>query len=183
MYLQTFQGLLVVARLRGIRVTIKDSIFLTPQKFLLESFSVDHRRAKVKTFRLETSRGLVTMSCTNLKVDGLEPTPLKTLNGFRSSLSLESCTIGKLLFLTASSVFDVCSHVVETGRSSLELDMCRVEILTCWNICELILDDSEHLSHSIENATGKFVLVVDCKPATQHLRDVWFENLRARQLN
>ena len=123
------------------------------------------------------------MPCTNLEVDGFESTPLETLNGFRSILSLESCAVGKLLFLAASSVFDLCSHAVETGRCGLKLNMCRVEILTCWNICELILDDCEHLSHSVENATGKFVLVVDCKPATQHLRNFWFEYLRARQLN
>ena len=56
--------------------------------------------------------------------------------------------------------------------------MFGVMFLTRWHISQLVLDDCKHLADRVEDASGKFVLVIDRQPATEHLCDVRLEDLR-----
>ena len=55
--------------------------------------------------------------------------------------------------------------------------MFSVMLLTRRHISQLVLDDCEHLADCVEDASGKFVLVIDSQPATEHLCDVRLEDL------
>ena len=61
--------------------------------------------------------------------------------------------------------------------------MLGVMLLTRWYISQLVLDDCEHLADRCEDASGKFVLVIDSQPATKHLCDVGLKDLRDLQLD
>ena len=69
-------------------------------------------------------------------------------------------------------VFDTSSHLIETRFISTQIDMSCVDLLTCRYIVQLCLDHCKHFSNSIEDTAREFVLIIDCKPATQHLSDI-----------
>ena len=49
---------------------------------------------------------------------------------------------------------------------------------------QLVLHDSEHLPHRVEDAARELFLVVDAgDPLGQHLGNLWFEHLRNLQFN
>lgn len=50
-------------------------------------------------------------------------------------------------------------------------------LLTRRHISQLVLDDCEHLTDSVEYAAGEFVLVIDGEPAAEHRSDVGLEDL------
>ena len=60
--------------------------------------------------------------------------------------------------------------------------MVGVEVLTGGDVGKLVLNHSEHLSHRVVDATGELVLVVDCEPAAEHLRNIGLQHLRDAQL-
>ena len=61
--------------------------------------------------------------------------------------------------------------------------MLGVMLLTRWYISQLVLDDCEHLADRAEDASGKFVLVIDSQPATKHLCDIGLKDLCNLQLD
>ena len=74
------------------------------------------------------------------------------------------------------------AHLVEAGDKGLEFDVSGVVILTSWNLCQLIFDDSVHFSHGVKDSTVELVLVIDLEPSVENGHDVGFEDLSVGQL-
>ena len=79
--------------------------------------------------------------------------------------------------MCALLVGQIGDHFVESGWRGRQLNVLGVHLLTRGHLSELVLHYSEHLTHRVEDASRKFILVVDGEPSGEHGCDVGFEHL------